>query len=558
MKPRQRQAAILEHLQKQGKCSVEDLAHYFDTTGTTIRKDLVLLENSGAVIRTYGGVVLNKDEADPPIDHKTLINTHQKALIAEAAVKFIQDGDSIILDAGSTVLQMIPLLSRFNNITVMTNSLHIVNALSEFDSEQTILMPGGTFRKKSASFHGQLAENAFDHFSFDKLFMGTDGIDLNAGVTTFNEVFSVSKAMCNAAREVILMADSSKFGRKSPNIVCSLESVDKLITDAGIDPAFKKALEEKGIDTLMLELQEASRLPERLGEDFVRAANTIIHCEGKVIVAGIGKSGHIGKKIAATLASTGTPAFFVHPAEALHGDLGMIESRDVMLFISYSGSAKELDLIIPRLQEKSVALLAMTGKPRSPLALAAKATLDISVEREACPMHLAPTSSTVNTLMMGDALAMAVMQARGFNEEDFARSHPAGALGARLLNKVHHLMRTDDAIPQVKLDTSVMDAMLELSRTGLGLVAVCDDGENVKGVFTDGDLRRWLVGGGRLETNVSDAMTKGGLTLNADSRAIEAKEVLMKRKITAAPVVDEHGRLCGAINLQDFYQAGII
>jgi arabinose 5-phosphate isomerase len=159
--------------------------------------------------------------------------------------------------------------------------------------------------------------------------------------------------------------------------------------------------------------------------------------------------------------------------------------------------------------------------------------------------------------MMGDALAMAVMQARGFNEEDFARSHPAGALGARLLNKVHHLMRTDDAIPQVKLDTSVMDAMLELSRTGLGLVAVCDDDGSVKGVFTDGDLRRWLVGGGKLET-VSDAMTKGGLTLNAESRAIEAKEVLMKRKITAAPVVDDAGRLCGAINLQDFYQAGII
>lgn len=152
MKPRQRQAAILEHLQKQGKCSVEELAHYFDTTGTTIRKDLVLLENAGAVIRTYGGVMLNKDEADPPIDHKTLINTHQKALIAEAAVKFIHDGDSIILDAGSTVLQMIPLLNRFNNITVMTNSLHIVNALAEFDSEQTILMPGGTFRKNRRPF----------------------------------------------------------------------------------------------------------------------------------------------------------------------------------------------------------------------------------------------------------------------------------------------------------------------------------------------------------------------------------------------------------------------
>ncbi len=274
-----------------------------------------------------------------------------------------------------------------------------------------------------------------------------------------------------------------------------------------------EALLNAGRQTLMLELQEASRLPERLGDDFVRAANIILHCEGKVVVSGIGKSGHIGKKIAATLASTGTPAFFVHPAEALHGDLGMIESRDVMLFISYSGGAKELDLIIPRLEDKSIALLAMTGKPTSPLGLAAKAVLDISVEREACPMHLAPTSSTVNTLMMGDALAMAVMQARGFNEEDFARSHPAGALDAQ---------------------------------------------QQVQGVFTDGDLRRWLVGGGALTTPVNEAMTVGGTTLQSQSRAIDAKEILMKRKITAAPVVDENGKLTGAINLQDFYQAGII
>lgn len=283
------------------------------------------------------------------------------------------------------------------------------------------------------------------------------------------------------------------------------------------------ALLNAGRQTLMLELQEASRLPERLGDDFVRAANIIIHCEGKVIVSGIGKSGHIGKKIAATLASTGTPAFFVHPAEALHGDLGMIESRDVMLFISYSGGAKELDLIIPRLEDKSVALLAMTGKLHSPLGRAAKAVLDISVEREACPMHLAPTSSTVNTLMMGDALAMAVMQARGFNEEDFARSHPAGALGARLLNNVHHLMRQGDAIPQVMLATSVMDAMLELSRTGLGLVAVCDEQHVVKGVFTDGDLRRWLVGGGALTTPVSEAMTPNGITLQRKAAPLTPK-----------------------------------
>ena len=318
------------------------------------------------------------------------------------------------------------------------------------------------------------------------------------------------------------------------------------------------ALLNAGRQTLMLELQEASRLPERLGDDFVRAAKTIIHCDGKVIVSGMGKSGHIGKKIAATLASTGTPAFFVHPAEALHGDLGMVESRDVMLFISYSGGAKELDHIIPRLKEKSVVLLAMTGKANSPLALAADAVLDIAVEREACPMHLAPTSSTVNTLMMGDALAIAVMQARGFNEEDFARSHPAGALGARLLNRVHHLMRQDVDTPQVSIHASVMDAMLELSRTGLGMVAVCDDQSQVQGVFTDGDLRRWLVGGGTLADIVTDAMTKGGVTLNDQARAIDAKEQLMKLKISAAPVVDEHHRLVGAINLHNFYQAGII
>jgi len=313
-----------------------------------------------------------------------------------------------------------------------------------------------------------------------------------------------------------------------------------------------------GRQTLLLELQEASRLPERLDASFVRAAQTIIDCKGKLVVSGIGKSGHIGKKLAATFASTGTPAFFVHPAEALHGDLGMLESQDVMLFISYSGSAKELELIIPRLEEKSISLLAMTGKSQSPLALAATAVLDISVAREACPMRLAPTSSTVNTLMLGDALAMAVMQARGFNEEDFARSHPAGALGARLLNKVHHLMRKDDEVPKVTVDANVMDAMLELSRTGLGLVAVCDSAGQVSGVFTDGDLRRWLVRGGTLNDAVCEAMTTGGVTLQSQERAIDAKERLMRHQISAAPVVDENGCLTGAINLQNFYHAGII
>ncbi|MDU7305737.1 MAG: arabinose-5-phosphate isomerase GutQ [Escherichia coli] len=319
-----------------------------------------------------------------------------------------------------------------------------------------------------------------------------------------------------------------------------------------------EALLNAGRQTLMLELQEASHLPERLGDDFVRAANIILHCEGKVVVSGIGKSGHIGKKIAATLASTGTPAFFVHPAEALHGDLGMIESRDVMLFISYSGGAKELDLIIPRLEDKSIALLAMTGKPTSPLGLAAKAVLDISVEREACPMHLAPTSSTVNTLMMGDALAMAVMQARGFNEEDFARSHPAGALGARLLNKVHHLMRRDDAIPQVALTASVMDAMLELSRTGLGLVAVCDDQRLVKGVFTDGDLRRVFdMGVDVRQLSIADVMTPGGIRVRPGILAVEALNLMQSRHITSVMVADgDH--LLGVLHMHDLLRAGVV
>lgn len=252
MKPRQRQAAILDYLQQQGKCSVEKLASQFATTGTTIRKDLGALEHARAVIRTYGGVMLNKEEADPPVDHKMLINTRQKQLIAAQAVNFIHDGDSIILDAGSTVLQMVPLLRRFTNITVMTNSLHIVSMLSELDNEQTILMPGGTFRKKSASFHGQLAESAFNYFSFDKLFMGTDGLDLQAGVTTFNEVYTVSKAMCNSAREVILMADASKFGRKSPNVVCGLERINTLITDSGVSSSFRQALEEQGVRVIVV------------------------------------------------------------------------------------------------------------------------------------------------------------------------------------------------------------------------------------------------------------------------------------------------------------------
>ncbi|HEI8867579.1 TPA: DNA-binding transcriptional repressor [Serratia odorifera] len=252
MKPKQRQAAILEYLQRHGKTAVDALAEHFSTTGTTIRKDLTLLEEEGEVIRTYGGVVLSRDDGDQPIDRKTHINTEKKRQIAYAAVALINDGDSLIFDAGSTVLQMVPHLAQFNNITVMTNSLHIVNALVELDNDQTILMPGGTYRKKSASFHGSLAESAFQQFSFDTLFIGADGVDLNAGVTTFNEVHNVSKAMCEAAGRIVLLVDSSKFGRKSPNVVCELAAVDTLITDKDINPHYLAALQDKGIKIILV------------------------------------------------------------------------------------------------------------------------------------------------------------------------------------------------------------------------------------------------------------------------------------------------------------------
>ncbi|AML57456.1 Arabinose 5-phosphate isomerase [Serratia rubidaea] len=310
-------------------------------------------------------------------------------------------------------------------------------------------------------------------------------------------------------------------------------------------------------ETLEIELAEAQRLLARLDDNFVRACELLLNCRGKAVISGIGKSGHIGKKIAASLASTGTPAFFLHPAEALHGDLGMIGPNDVMIFISYSGRAKELDLILPLLAESRIPVIAITGGNASPLAQAAACVLDISVEREACPMGLAPTSSAVNTLMIGDALAMALMRQRGFNAENFARSHPGGSLGARLLNRVHHLMRTGDRLPKVQESADVMAAMLELSRTGLGLVAVCDERQKVVGVFTDGDLRRWLVQGNKLEDPLSPAITRPGYRLPEQWRAGEALEALHEQHISAAPVVNVEGELVGALNLHDLHQAGI-
>lgn len=312
-----------------------------------------------------------------------------------------------------------------------------------------------------------------------------------------------------------------------------------------------------GRELLELELYEAKKLPARLGESFVKACQLILSTKGKVVVSGIGKSGHIGKKIAASLASTGSPAFFMHPSEALHGDLGMVTENDVVILISYSGRAKEFQFILPILAAMNIPVIAITGGLDSPLALAAQAVLDISIEKEACPMGLAPTSSSTNTLMMGDALAIAVMRARGFKEEDFARSHPAGSLGAKLLNHVKDIMRKGDLIPRVPQSATVLDAMLELSRTGVGLVAICQDDNKIVGVFTDGDLRRLLLKNGTLQDNIVDVMTSPGHQIPETWKAVEALKSFNDHNITAAPVVNNHGELVGALNIHDLHQAGI-
>ncbi|MGQ0286368.1 glucitol operon DNA-binding transcriptional repressor SrlR [Pasteurellaceae bacterium 22721_9_1] len=256
MKPKERQLEILNYLRTQGKTSVEELASHFSTSGTTIRKDLTALEDEKKVVRTYGGVILvtnDNEDDDLPIINKAYINLEAKKLIAKAAVSLLKNGDSLIMDSGSTVLQMIPYFNQFENLTIMTNSLHILNAISNLNTEHELLTCGGTYRPKSGSFHGILAEKTFEYFSFDKLFIGTDGFDMNLGLTTFNEVHGVSKAMCDAAKKIIVLTDSTKFNRRSPNIVCPLEKIDTIITDNGIEPKIHQMLTEKGINIIIAE-----------------------------------------------------------------------------------------------------------------------------------------------------------------------------------------------------------------------------------------------------------------------------------------------------------------
>jgi arabinose-5-phosphate isomerase len=311
--------------------------------------------------------------------------------------------------------------------------------------------------------------------------------------------------------------------------------------------------------TFAIEAAAVSALGQRVGSEFSDAVQLMLSCRGRVVVMGIGKSGHIGGKIAATLASTGTPAMFVHPAEASHGDLGMVQANDVVLAISNSGESEELTVILPVLGRQGVPLVAITGGANSTLARQARVTLDSSVAQEACPLNLAPTASTTAQLAIGDALAVALLDARGFRAEDFARSHPGGALGRKLLTHVSDVMRTGNAVPAVGLDAGFTQLMREMSSKGLGASAVIDADRRVLGIFTDGDLRRLVETGLDLRSaRVPDVMHPNPRTVRAQALAVDAAALMEQFSITSVLVVDEDERLCGALNTNDLMRAKVI
>lgn len=310
---------------------------------------------------------------------------------------------------------------------------------------------------------------------------------------------------------------------------------------------------------LGIEADAVHNLATRLDAHFVHALHLMLACQGRVVVTGMGKSGHIGGKIASTLASTGTPAFFVHPGEASHGDLGMIAHDDVVLALSNSGESNEIVSIVQLIKRRGAKLIAMTGNPNSTLAREADAHLDASVDKEACPLNLAPTASTTAALALGDALAVALLDARGFSADDFARTHPGGSLGRRLLIHVRDIMHSGDALPVITVDVPLKNALLEMTAKGLGMTAVVDDQNKVAGVFTDGDLRRALERALDLhQSHVRDLMTKNPKTISQDALAVSAVEKMETLKINGLLVVDERDRLVGALNMHDLLRAGVV
>jgi arabinose-5-phosphate isomerase len=309
---------------------------------------------------------------------------------------------------------------------------------------------------------------------------------------------------------------------------------------------------------IMMECEAISKLSQHLTADFTTACEAILACQGRVVVLGMGKSGHIAAKIAATLASTGTPAFYVHPADASHGDVGMITANDVVLAISNSGETAEILTLLPVLKDLNVKLIAICGHAQSTLARQASALLNTAIEKEACPLNLAPTTSTSAALVLGDALAIAILEARGFTKEDFARSHPNGLLGRRLLMRVRDIMRTGDRIPQIHNSAMIGDALLEMTQKLLGMTAVIDNENHLIGIFTDGDLRRTLNHGYKIhETPLHQVMTTDCKTITSDILAAEALDIMESFKITALLVVNDAGKLIGALNIHDLMQAGL-
>jgi len=313
------------------------------------------------------------------------------------------------------------------------------------------------------------------------------------------------------------------------------------------------------LETFDIEARALIGLKARQGESFVQAVRAMLDSRGRVVVMGMGKSGHVGRKIAATLASTGTPAMFVHPAEASHGDLGMVTAGDVVMAISNSGESDELAAIVPAIKRLGVTLVAMTGKPESTLAKHADIVLSSAVDQEACPLNLAPTASTTAQMALGDALAVALLDARGFREEDFARSHPGGSLGRKLLTHVRDVMRSGDDVPRVPPEMPLVDMMREMTRKGLGATAVVTPEGRVAGIFTDGDLRRLIERGADLrELRARDVLYPTPKTVRADALAVDAADLMEKHRITSVLVVDDAGLLVGALNSNDLMRAKVI
>ncbi|HWY24199.1 MAG TPA: KpsF/GutQ family sugar-phosphate isomerase [Nevskia sp.] len=324
-------------------------------------------------------------------------------------------------------------------------------------------------------------------------------------------------------------------------------------------PADPAALQATGRRVLEIERDALAGLLPRVNADFARACALMLACHGRVVVTGMGKSGHIGSKIAATLASTGTPSFFVHPGEASHGDLGMITRQDVVIAISNSGETAEILTILPLIKRMGAPLIAMTGKPGSTLAKSAEVHLDVTVAQEACPHNLAPTASTTATLAMGDALAVALLEARGFTQEDFARSHPGGALGRRLLLKISDLMHSGERVPKVSPEATLSEALLEMTRKGVGMTAIVDAQDHALGIFTDGDLRRVIDSGVDVRTvKISEVMTRGGKSVAATQLAVDAVNLMDRHKITVLMVLDQQRKLLGVIHMHDLLRAGVV